>query len=159
MPREVVPIFTRPGAFSDAIADKQAAVHLHAGFAQRRNLLEQRDRVEDHAVANHASAAGAQDAARNKLKNEFFAVDDNGVTGVVAAGIAGNDREVFRENVDDLAFTLVAPLRTYDDRSLALLQSQLRGPKSRPPRPHLQGRTHSKPTVNCATLNYKDLQG
>ena len=71
-----------------------------------------------------AAAAGAQDTAGYQLQNEFFPVDDDGVSGIVAAGITGNDGEIFRKNVDDLAFTLVAPLRTYDDRSLTLLQKQ-----------------------------------
>ena len=70
---------------------------------------------------------GPQDAAGHQLQNEFFPVDDDGVPGIVAAGITGHDREIFRENVDDLAFAFVAPLRTDDDRSLTLLQSQLRG--------------------------------
>ena len=53
--------------------------------------------------------------------------------GVVAACIAGYDGEVFRKNIDNFAFALVAPLRTYDDRGLTLLQSKLRGTRWRPP--------------------------
>ncbi len=119
-----------------AVADEQAAIHFHAGFAQRGHFLEKGDGVEHHAVADDAAAARPQDAARHQLKNEFLSVDDDGVPGIVSAGIAGHDREILRENVHDLALAFVAPLRTDDDRSLTLLQSQLRGPGWRPPRPH-----------------------
>jgi hypothetical protein len=79
------------------------------------------------------------------LKNKLLAVDDDGVAGVVASGIAGHDREVLRENVDDLPFAFVAPLGAYDYRGLAFFQLQLHPgnssghtvlhPGSRTPRP------------------------
>jgi len=49
------------------------------------------------------------------------------MAGIVAALEAHDDVGLFGQPVDDLAFTLVAPLRTHDDRSLTLLQCQLRG--------------------------------
>jgi hypothetical protein len=46
------------------------------------------------------------------------------VAGVVSASVTGHNGKVFREDIDNLAFALVAPLRAYDDRSFALLQMQ-----------------------------------
>jgi len=43
------------------------------------------------------------------------------------ARVARDNGETFREHVDDFAFALVAPLRTYDYRTVAFLQLQLRG--------------------------------
>src|SRR2546428_13202262 len=48
---------------------------------------------------------------------------------IMSATISRHDGEIFREDVDDLALALVPPLRTYNDRGLALLQIQLRGRK------------------------------
>ena len=59
-------------------------------------------------------------------KNEFLAVDDDGVAGIVSAGIARHDGEVLGKDVDDFAFALIAPLGAYDDRGLTLFQCQLR---------------------------------
>ena len=46
---------------------------------------------------------------------ERLAVDDDGVAGVRAALVAADDVRLLREQVDDLALALVAPLRTDDD--------------------------------------------
>ncbi len=49
-------------------------------------------------------------------RTNLLAVDDDGVAGVVAAGVAGDDVELLGEDVDDLAFAFVAPLGTKDYR-------------------------------------------
>ena len=140
MPREVVPIFTRPGAFSEAssimrwygrmtcarLLTKRLPSTFTPVSRRAADFLKEGNGIEHHTITDHAAAAGPQNAARHQLKYEFFSVDDDRVAGIVSAGIAGHDREIFGENVDDLAFTFVAPLRTYDDRSLTLLQCQLR---------------------------------
>jgi len=51
-------------------------------------------------------------------------MDDDSVAGVVAAGVAGDDVELFREDVDDLAFAFVAPLGSKDDGGLAALRAR-----------------------------------
>ena len=52
-----------------------------------------------------------QDAGRQQAQDELAAVGVDGVAGVVAALIAGDDRKVRRQQVDDLALAFVAPLR------------------------------------------------
>jgi hypothetical protein len=41
----------------------------------------------------------------------------------MAAGIAGNNVEVVGEDVDDLAFALIAPLGAHNHRTPALVQA------------------------------------
>jgi len=108
------------------IRDKKIAVHFDSGFAQATDFLQKGERVEHHAIADHTTAIGAQHAAGHQLENKLFAVDDDGVSGVVAAGIASYDREALRQHVNDLPFSLIAPLGAYDHRSLAFFQFRLR---------------------------------
>ncbi len=117
MPREVVPIFTRRGSIFGgefdhamvgqdhmrAIADEQAAIDLYAGLAQGRDFLEEGHGIEHNAVADHAAASDAQHAAGHQLQDEFLAIDDDGMAGIVSSGIARHDGDLFGEDVDDLA--------------------------------------------------------
>ena len=105
-----------------AVADEQVAVDLDAGCAQRVDFLHEGERIEHHAVADDAAAAFAQHAARNQLQDELLAVDGDGVSGVVAAGIARHNFEALGEHVNDFAFAFVAPLRADDYRCLASFQ-------------------------------------
>ena len=93
------------------LADQQPAVDGDAGARQLVDLLEQRLRIDDHAVADDAGHAGMQDAGRNQVQHELLAVHIHGVAGVVTALIARDRRKVRRQHVDDLAFAFVAPLR------------------------------------------------
>ena len=105
-----------------AVGNEKMAVDLHPRIAQAACLFQEGDRIEHHAIANHAAATGAQHAAGHKLQNKFLAVDDDGVAGIVSAGIAGDHRKVLRQNVDDLPFALVAPLGANDHRGPAFFQ-------------------------------------
>src|SRR5580704_6255313 len=109
-----------------AVGNKKMPVDLHSGLAQGASLFEKGDRIEDHPIANHAAAAGPQHAAGNQLKDELLTVDDDGVSGIVSASVARHNREVLRQNVDDLPFALVAPLGAHDHRSLTFFHFQLR---------------------------------
>ncbi len=80
------------------------------GVAQAAGFLEEGHGVENDAVADDAAALGAQHAAGHELENELLAVDDDGVAGVVPAGIARDDGEALAQHIDDLAFALIAPL-------------------------------------------------
>lgn len=44
------------------------------------------------------------------MENVFLAVKEDGVSGVVPSLVPGNNVEVAREKIDDLAFAFVAPL-------------------------------------------------
>ncbi len=103
-----------------AIGNEELAVYREAGFAQLFDFVEKGLRVKHDAVADDALAAGAEDAAGDKLQDELAAVDDDGVAGVVAAGVTGDDGEALGEDVDDFAFAFVAPLGSEDDGGLAM---------------------------------------
>ena len=133
MPREVVPIFHPAGSVFRAqfhhamvgknnlcaVRDEKIAVHFHAGSAQRGNFLQKGQRVNHHAIADDAGALRPQNAAGDELQNKFFSVDDDGVSGVVSAGVARHDRKSLREYVDNFALALVAPLGSNNDRGSA----------------------------------------
>ncbi len=94
-----------------AIAHEHAPVDLDADPRELVHLGEERLRIDDHAVADDAGDARVQDARRDQVQDEFLALHVYRVAGVVAALIARDDGEVRRQQIDDLAFALVAPLR------------------------------------------------
>ena len=74
-------------------------------------------RIEDHAGGHHALHVGAKDAAGNQ--RQFVALPSlhHGMARVGAALVADHDVLVLGEQVDDLAFGLVAPLQTNNART------------------------------------------
>ena len=66
--------------------------------------------VDHHAVANDTHHCGMENARRNEPQHELRPVDVDGMARVVTALIARDDVETWSEQVDDLAFTFVAPL-------------------------------------------------
>ncbi len=97
-----------------AVGDEQLAIRAtgdgQACLAQFFDFAKEGCGVEDDTIADDSSAAGAQDAAGDELQHVFFAVNDDGVTGVVASSIAGDHIELLGEDVDDLTLAFVAPL-------------------------------------------------
>src|SRR5439155_7597147 len=93
------------------VADENAIADVDAILGQLVHLGKQRRRIDDDAVADDARDARVQDARRNQPQNELRAVHEHGVARVVSALIARDDREMRREEIDDLAFPFVAPLR------------------------------------------------
>ena len=79
-----------------AVGDEELAVDGEAGVFELLDLVEEGHGVENDAVADDAFAVRAQNAAGNELQDELLAVDDDGVAGVVAAGIARDDGELLR---------------------------------------------------------------
>ena len=122
---------------------KRLRGHRHARRFQRLDLAEQRGRVDHQPVADHGLLPGTQNAARNQLQDEFLLADENRVARIVSALIARHDIEPFREEIDDLAFTLVAPLGAEDDYVSHFDQTYLvyrsRGRNT----PETEKRTHS----------------
>src|ERR1700733_11011449 len=100
-----------------AIANENIAIDFHSGIAQVANFFEKRNGVKHYSVAYYAGAYFSQHAAGYELQNESLAIDDHRVSGIVASGIAGDDREILRQHVNNFAFALVAPLGADDDRS------------------------------------------
>ena len=77
------------------------------------DLLQQHARVDDAAGAEDAHLPG-EDARGQVPELERLAVDDDGVARVRPALVAADEVRLLREQVDDLAFPLVAPLRADD---------------------------------------------
>ena len=75
-----------------------------------RDLIQQRVRVEHHAVADHRKFSRPHDAGRQERQFVGGAVDDQRMAGIMAALKADDDVGLFGEPVDDLAFAFVAPL-------------------------------------------------
>ena len=75
--------------------------------------------VDDHAVAEDAGLALVDDARRYEVQGVGLVADFDGVARVVAALIARDEVETLREQVNNLALALVAPLRAddYDNHS------------------------------------------
>ncbi len=79
------------------------------------DFIEERLRIEHHAVADDRELRGPQHARGQQRQLVGFAVDDQGMAGIVAALETYDDVGLFRQPVDDLALPLVAPLRADDD--------------------------------------------
>ena len=93
------------------LADQQPIADVDAEPRQLFDLLEQRLRIDDDAVADHAQDTVVQDAGRDQVEDELLSVDVDRVAGVVPTLIARHDRKRRRHQIDDLAFAFVAPLR------------------------------------------------
>ena len=82
---------------------------------QPRHLVEKRLRIEHHAVADDGEFVRPKHAGRQQRELVGFALDDEGVAGVMTALKTRDDIGLLGEPVDDLAFSLVAPLSADDD--------------------------------------------
>jgi hypothetical protein len=72
-------------------------------------------RVDHHAVADDGELARTDDARGQQRQLVADTVDDQRVAGIVAALEADHHIGAFRQPVDNLAFSLVAPLRPDDN--------------------------------------------
>ncbi len=99
-----------------AVADQQIPADLDSDLAQAVDLADERDRIDDDAVADHADFAAPQNAGGNEVQDVFFAAVNDGVPGVVAALGADDDVGVLGQDVDDLAFAFIAPLGADENR-------------------------------------------
>ncbi len=98
-----------------AIADEQVFLDGDAERAQAVDLLDERNRIDDDAVADHADLAGPQDARGDEVQHVLLPAEDDGMAGVVAPLTAHDDVGAAREHVDDLALAFVTPLRAYEN--------------------------------------------
>ena len=89
---------------------KRRPVDVEAGFSHAVNLVQEINGIEDDAVADDAYAVGANNAAGNELQDKLVLANDDGVPGVMAAGVARHGAEPLAQHVDNLSLTLIAPL-------------------------------------------------
>ena len=66
--------------------------------------------VDDHARTQHTGHLRVEDAGGQQVQDELALLCDDGVPGIVAALIAGNDVRMFCQQVDDAALALIAPI-------------------------------------------------
>ena len=93
------------------VADQEPVADDDPGLRDFIDLGEERLRVDDNAVADDAGDALVEHAGRQQPQHELAAVGVHGMPGVVPALVAGHDREMRREQVDDLALAFIPPLR------------------------------------------------
>ncbi len=103
-----------------AVADVEAALNIHAIGDQLVDLGEQRFGIEHNTIPNRAANAGMQNPARDLVKHERFFANLHRVTRVGPALVAHDPIGALREDVDELPFSLVTPLRTDDHNSADL---------------------------------------
>ncbi len=76
-----------------AIADVQAAGHVHARLAESLDFVDQRAGINHHAHANDGVLFRPQNSARNQLENVLVLADDDGMPGIMAASHANDEIE------------------------------------------------------------------
>ena len=84
---------------------------MHAELPQPFDFGNERGGIDHHPIADDAPFPAAQDAGRDQVQDVFCAAVNDGVARVVAALAADDDVRLGGENVDDLPFALIAPLR------------------------------------------------
>jgi len=101
--------------------NEKAARDLYARLFECVGLLDQREGIEDDAVSDDAVHVRVEDARRNQMEDELMGADPDGVPGVVAALVAGDDLEVVGDDVDDLALAFIAPVDAHDCEILPVI--------------------------------------
>ncbi len=99
-----------------AAADSNAG-DVDAPRGQGVELVDQRDRVDDDAIADDRGDVRIQDARRRQPELEDLIAADDRVAGVVTALVANDHRRLLGQEVGRLALALVAPLQPDDDGS------------------------------------------
>ncbi len=127
----------------------QPRTHLDAGAFELADLLQQRRRRDDDAVADVDRDAGPQDSGGNEPQHGLLAADDERVARIVPALEAHDAVGVLGQPVDDLAFAFIAPLGADDDDVLAHQEA----PVSRATMPASCRRSSVKPVAGRARPN------
>ena len=86
----------------------QATVEVVACGFQLLSLCHKKVGRDDAAVANDIQLTLVEDTGGNGAKNEFLAVEDDGMTSVGTAGKTCHDVVFGSEDIDDFSFSFVA---------------------------------------------------
>ena len=92
------------------LPDQQLAAREEPTPGQLGDLVEQRVRIDHHAVAEHARLAGVTHPGRHQMRHELLPVDDQRVPGVGTAAETHDGVGGLGVQVHHLALALVAPL-------------------------------------------------
>ena len=93
-----------------AVGDEETPIDVDAHLANAADLVEKVDGIEHHAVADDALAPRPKHAAGNELQDELVLANDDGVPGVMPAGVARHGGKPLAQHVYNLSLALVAPL-------------------------------------------------
>ena len=97
------------------VADLEAfGAHIETESSESVDLFEEAGGVEHDAVADDAHLAGMKNTGRHHMQDVLLSVNDDGMARVVAALETDHHIHFGSEQIDDLAFAFVAPLRTND---------------------------------------------
>ena len=83
---------------------------LHTPLLDSGHFARQMVQVYHHAGAQHTGHLRVEDARGQQVQDELAFLGDNGMSGVIAALIAGDDISVFSQQIDDAALALIAPV-------------------------------------------------
>jgi hypothetical protein len=115
------------------VADQELAAGQEAPGLERGDLVEERPRIDHHAVAEHARLAGVAHPRRHQVRDQLLALDDQGVAGVGAAAVADHGVGDLGVEIDDLALAFIAPLgadHDHDRHELILSRGGRRPPRA-----------------------------
>ena len=96
------------------LGDEELAGDVHALGLDGLDLVHQDDRVDDDAVADDVHRIRAENAGGDGVEHEAVPVEHEGMARVGTALEAGDHLVTGRQDVDDLALALVAPLEAED---------------------------------------------
>src|SRR5581483_6463424 len=96
------------------VTDFELRFDIDARGFETGDLFQQRSRIYDNSIADDREHARTENAAGDELEDEFFFAYEDRMAGIVATLIASDCGKSFREQIDDLPFTFVAPLRSQD---------------------------------------------
>ncbi|MFT7212430.1 MAG: hypothetical protein ACI9XK_002683, partial [Granulosicoccus sp.] len=91
-------------------ADTQPIFNWHATRLEHVYFLEQRLWGDDDTVANDTGYLLTQNAARDKVEDRFFIAYHQGMAGIMPTLETNDQRGLFSQYIDNLAFALVTPL-------------------------------------------------
>ena len=98
-----------------AVTDEQILADGDTGITQPRDLRDQRNGIDDNAVADDANFSTSQNSRGDQMQDVFESAMNHGVPGIVPSLAAHDNIRRACENVDDLTLPFVAPLRTDQD--------------------------------------------
>ena len=98
-----------------SIGDQQATVGLDPRRLEAVDLFQQRRRRDHHAVTEHTLLFRVKDPGWDQVEREVPIGELHRMAGVMPALEANDGVETGTNQVDDLALTFVAPLKTDDD--------------------------------------------
>ena len=134
------------------LADTHSTARINATFRQHIEFFEQCAGRQHHTVTDQTADILTQDAGRDQMQDGLFTLDNQGVTSIVATLKAHHRVGLVGQQIDNLAFALIAPLGANDNYVLAhrKFSSRLEA---------REGRRPSSPPVSVICARNPPLRG